>query len=92
MKLLSVILALLLLLAPVTSHAEFWGSTKAKVYHKRSCRFVSKTTPEYRVTFADRKAAWDAGYRPCQVCRPPGFDAVPGKKIRGGEHGSGTQR
>ena len=68
------------LLLPMVASAEFWASTKSKSYHKPSCRWVAQITPEYRVKFATKDLAWTAGYKPCEVCRPPGFAAEPGKK------------
>lgn len=74
----AVILATMVLL-PLVAHAEFWGSTKSQRYHKPSCRWVAQITPEYRVKFATKDTAWATGYRPCEVCRPPGFASEPGK-------------
>lgn len=74
------LLMLVLALLPVAARAEFWASTKAKSYHQPSCRWVARITPEYRLKFATKDAAWAAGYKPCEVCRPPGFAAEPGKK------------
>ena len=76
----SAMLILLLALAPGLARAEFWASTKAQRYHKPSCRWVARITPEFRVKFATRDSAWAAGYRPCEVCRPPGFAVEPLRK------------
>jgi methylphosphotriester-DNA--protein-cysteine methyltransferase len=79
MRLLGLMLVLWLLLLSV-AHAEFWASQKSQTYHKPSCRWVAQITPEYRVRFATKDAAWAAGYKPCEVCRPPGFALEPQKR------------
>ncbi len=71
---------LFLVLLPVVAQAEFWASTKSTRYHKPSCRWVAQITPEYRVKLPTKDAAWAAGLKPCDVCRPAGFAAEPKKR------------
>jgi Metal binding domain of Ada len=85
------VLAMFCVLLPVTAQAEFWASQKSQKYHKPSCRWVAQITPEYRVKFATKDAAWAAGYKPCEVCRPPGFDLEPQKKRMGKKLEAGKQ-
>jgi methylphosphotriester-DNA--protein-cysteine methyltransferase len=76
----NLVVLLFIILLPVGAQAEFWASTKSISYHKPACRWVAQITPDYRIKFATKDAAWAAGYKPCEVCRPAGFAAEPKKR------------
>ncbi|MBT0665192.1 hypothetical protein KI809_12870 [Geobacter pelophilus] len=56
---------------PNTAYGGVWGSIKSKSYHLASCRYVKKTGKNNRIKFDSAVTARDAGYKPCEVCRPP---------------------
>ncbi|GAB4303334.1 MAG: hypothetical protein Fur0034_19120 [Desulfuromonadia bacterium] len=56
------------------SGAELIASDRSDRYHRPSCRVVSRIDPGHRLRFATKGDAWRRGYRPCEVCRPEGFD------------------
>lgn len=74
-----VLVLLVLLLCAATAHAEVWGSTRSRVYHKKLCRWMGQVKPAYRLSFATPLAARKAGYHPCGTCRPPGVE--PGETV-----------
>ncbi len=53
------------------SGVRYVGSDTTHVYCYPSCHHAQRITARHRVTFADETRAHRAGYRPCQVCRPP---------------------
>jgi hypothetical protein len=53
---------------------KYVGSAKSNKYHYPSCQWALKIKPENLVTFESAKAALEAGYIPCKVCRPPTKD------------------
>jgi len=61
---------ILLLLVTQDGFAEVWGSSRSKSYHLASCRYVKKTSKDYRIKFASAQEAKEAGYNPCEVCKP----------------------
>lgn len=86
----TVILSLVLTLLPAAVHAELWGSAKSGTYHIASCRYVKKIAKEYRIKFDSATAARDAGYKPCEVCKPPKTASAtlpPAKAPEGGKAG-----
>lgn len=62
-------------IAEIESLAEsgmrYVGSDTTHVYCYPSCHHAQRITPAHRVTFAGEAQAHTAGYRPCNVCRPP---------------------
>ncbi|WP_370543338.1 Ada metal-binding domain-containing protein [Geobacter sp. OR-1] len=56
---------------PPSALGEIWGSATSKSYHLVSCRYVKKTLKTYRIKFDSAEKAREAGYKPCEVCRPP---------------------
>lgn len=62
---------LLLMSFTTTALAELWGSTQSNSYHIASCRYVKKTLKANRVKFDSAADAAKAGYKPCEVCKPP---------------------
>lgn len=49
----------------------FYGSINSDVYHYPSCGYVKNIHPENLISFPSSAAAREAGYRPCEVCKPP---------------------
>ncbi|ERR1019366_1975271 len=49
----------------------FVGSINSNVYHYPWCSDAKKILPKNLVTFATVADACNAGYRPCEVCKPP---------------------
>ena len=74
--LLSMILVVILLFVSLSIAAQYKyvGSAKSNKYHYPSCEWALKIHPENLVAFKSAKAALDAGYVPCKVCRPPTRD------------------
>ena len=46
------------------------GSDTTHIYCLPTCRHARRTTERHRVEFRSTRAAADAGYRACKVCRP----------------------
>ena len=49
---------------------RLWGSDTTRVYCNPTCRHARRITSAHRVEFRGRAEAENAGYRPCEVCRP----------------------
>jgi len=49
----------------------FIGNTRKLVYHLPSCSFTREMAPANVVHLATPEQAYQAGYRPCNHCRPP---------------------
>jgi len=79
--LLRILLTVLLVSFSTVARAEIWGSAKSKSYHLASCRYVKKTWKGYRVKFNSAADAGKAGYKPCEVCKPPKA-TLPGAKSK----------
>jgi hypothetical protein len=47
---------------------KYVASRKAKVYHVKSCKYVSRILKKNRVYYSSKKKAKKAGKRPCKVC------------------------
>ncbi len=54
-----------------TAWAELWGSSASNRYHFKRCQWTKKIRKEYLVRFDTADQAVQAGYRPCEQCRPP---------------------
>jgi hypothetical protein len=51
---------------------RYVGSETTGVFCVPSCHNVRRITGTHRVAFQSETAASEAGYRPCEVCRPLG--------------------
>jgi len=73
---------------------QFVGSKNSNKYHYESCQWAQKISETNLVTFKDAKAAVDAGYVACKVCKPPpegvAVPAVPSKKSNVKEQSSSS--
>lgn len=49
---------------------RYLGSDTTGVFCHPTCSHARRITDAHRVEFHDRNGAEDAGYRPCEVCRP----------------------
>lgn len=52
------------------AEAKYVASKKSKVFHRSSCVWANKIREKNKVQFKTREEAENAGYRPCQTCRP----------------------
>ena len=64
---------------------KYYGSKKSDKYHKEDCRYIKSIKVENLITFHSVKAAREAGYERCKVCKPPIKD---GPKKKGGRPGA----
>ena len=53
------------------SVSAYVGSSRSRVYHRKSCEWARRIGAANRIVFRSAEAARDAGYAPCGVCRPP---------------------
>jgi hypothetical protein len=56
--------------APPQSQHTYVGSINSDKYHKPSCRCAGNILLENEIWFSSKEEAEEAGYIPCQVCRP----------------------
>jgi O-6-methylguanine DNA methyltransferase len=54
---------------------RYTGSDSTNIYCYPSCRHARRTMTKHEVRFHSAEEAYDAGYRPCKVCRP--LEATP---------------
>jgi methylated-DNA-[protein]-cysteine S-methyltransferase len=47
-----------------------WGHRATRIYCRTDCRTAARLDRRQTLFFADRKAAQQAGLRPCKICRP----------------------
>ena len=52
------------------SEYKYVASSLREPFHKPSCKWVKKISPENLIGFKTRQEALDSGRRPCKVCRP----------------------
>jgi methylphosphotriester-DNA--protein-cysteine methyltransferase len=72
----AVLLALLLALpltvaalsAQAAQNAAYHGNVQSHIFHRQGCTYYA--CKACTAVFATRKAALDAGFRPCKVCKP----------------------
>lgn len=58
--------------ALASAGVRYVGSdSTSHVYCYPTCHYAQRIGAPHLVTFADEEAAYAAGYRPCNVCRPP---------------------
>lgn len=50
----------------------FVGSVNSNVYHYSSCSAAKRIKSGNLITFSSVQQAKNAGYRPCEICNPPG--------------------
>jgi micrococcal nuclease len=55
---------------PVKAAESYIGNRKSFVFHRPECPLGKKTAARERISFADRWAGLDQGYRPCRYCKP----------------------
>jgi len=60
----------LFIFVPIALCAEYWGSMNSNKFHYPACTHAHRIKPENLIKFNSRKAAKQAGYIPCKVCRP----------------------
>ena len=48
----------------------YMGNTNSKKFHRTSCDFATRTKESNRTYFETRAEAIEAGYEPCQHCKP----------------------
>ena len=48
----------------------YWSSSRSNKFHKPSCRWARRISPQNLVVFKNREDALKAGYIPCKECRP----------------------
>jgi O-6-methylguanine DNA methyltransferase len=58
------------LLQMARRHTRFVGSRTTRIFCLPGCSAGRRIQPENEVGFADERAAFAAGYRPCRHCRP----------------------
>ncbi|MDQ0287606.1 micrococcal nuclease [Desulfofundulus luciae] len=46
------------------------GNARSRKFHRPDCEYGRQTAPGNRVRFATREEALDAGYEPCNACKP----------------------
>lgn len=56
--------------ASKTQVATYVASKEQDPFHYRACKSAAKISPANREIFKSRKAALEAGHRPCKICRP----------------------
>jgi len=66
-------IALMLLLMFTAANAEFVGSENSDKYHRQSCEWAHKISPENLVVFENAEEAASSGYVPCKVCKPASY-------------------
>ena len=49
---------------------RFTGSDTTKIFCHPTCGPATRTTEEHQIEFRTAAEAYEAGYRPCKVCRP----------------------
>ena len=49
---------------------HYYGSRTTRIVCLPTCRHARRVMDRHRVTFRSVKAAAEAGYRPCKICRP----------------------
>ncbi len=59
------------------AQGKYCGSKKSDIYHYPSCKWAKEIHSYNLVWFKDENDAAAKGYRPCQVCRPPGPSSTP---------------
>ena len=55
---------------------HYTGSRTTRIVCHPTCRHARRTAEAHRVGFRSLRAAADAGYRPCKVCRPASGAAI----------------
>jgi len=46
------------------------GNTNSRIFHKTTCDSASRTKESNRLYFETREEAIEAGFTPCQRCKP----------------------
>ena len=48
----------------------YWSSSRSNKFHRPSCRWAGKISPQNLVVFKNREDPLKAGYVPCKECKP----------------------
>ncbi|WP_035066515.1 Ada metal-binding domain-containing protein [Nitratidesulfovibrio termitidis] len=54
--------------AQAAQNAAYHGNVQSHIFHRLGCTYYA--CKACTAVFATRKAALDAGFRPCKVCKP----------------------
>lgn len=65
-----ILLFVCLLISIPSMAAAYVGNSNSMKFHCEGCRWEQKIADYNRVNFDTREEAIDAGYVPCQVCKP----------------------
>ncbi len=71
MKKIWIVICTVLCLWSQTFAAEFHGSINSDKYHYPSCSWVQRMKPSNLIIFTSSDQAINAGYTPCEACKPP---------------------
>jgi len=52
------------------NYGPFVASTVQSVFHRPNCQWAANIISKNSVDFDTRRAATEAGYEPCETCRP----------------------
>jgi len=53
-----------------TTPSGYAASRKSDVFHRKTCKWAQKISPDNLIEFATRKEAFESGRRPCRTCKP----------------------
>jgi methylphosphotriester-DNA--protein-cysteine methyltransferase len=70
----SVFAVLFLVSLAWAANYKYVASSFSMKYHRPTCATAKKISKDNLIKFKTAKAAVDAGYFPCQVCKPPQKD------------------
>ena len=62
--------------AQAAAGIRYTGSDTTNIFCLPTCRHARRVTDRHRVAFRSVRAAADAGYRPCRICRPDSGTAI----------------
>lgn len=57
-------------LPPPAPSELYVGDRRGHRFHRPGCKYIAKLSPERRVEYKTRDAAFDEGENPCQECKP----------------------
>ena len=63
-------------LRPSTTPGVLAGITTTGIYGRLGCRPGMRAKREHRIFFHSAEDAQRAGFRPCKVCKPPGYEGA----------------
>jgi methylphosphotriester-DNA--protein-cysteine methyltransferase len=56
--------------SPQQAKGAYVASANAAPFHRVTCRWANRISPQNLQTFEAREQAIKTGHRPCKVCRP----------------------